>query len=707
MRTLAGQALACILATVACQTLLSILWSLRPGDGQNRGAVPMPRRDWPPQPSGPAVLSARLRVDQVVLHRLRPSPCVTLDWWPADKCDYGDCPWANASLLTADLDNPLLRTVVRALSPLTLRVGGSLADQVTYAGIPNARPAVSPRSCASVAPFTRDETRRIGFRGGCLPWERWLGAHKFCQKEGCHLFFSVNALRGRSRERCPDGTLCRRLPRGARPGCCTNYTGDWDSRNLRALLRATAAAGHRPAGLAFGNEIAGEHGIEAHLPPLQYARELRAFGALVRTVWPEKPPLLLAPDSNSLDASWLAAWLDELWKDLPPAAPPSPAADGSAAKRAADGAPPARQPLDYVSHHMYPLSAGGESGGALLGKLLDPKHLEQSAERLRGMARAVRNHSKGNAKLCVSETGGAYNSGARGLTDAYASGFWWLPLLGALGQHSHDFACRQALIGGRYALLDLERGEPSPDFYATLLWRRLMSPKALRASKWGMGRPGAPAGAAGMAGTADLAAASPPPPANATGASGRKLRFLRAYAHCARAAASAEGLNSEGGIVVLAINLSPVTTHHVHVDLPGTPADEANVTARVDFVLTAPAARRQPGEPADGQAAGGAEFPADVDLASRTVLLNGLPLAMSDGELPAMAGEPSVGQLIELPPLSFGFFAFPSARNSACMTPEQLVEQRRAEKRADEERKKKRKKAREKEREKRLAQQGQ
>lgn len=25
--------------------------------------------------------------------------CATLDWWPEDKCDYGQCPWGKAGIL--------------------------------------------------------------------------------------------------------------------------------------------------------------------------------------------------------------------------------------------------------------------------------------------------------------------------------------------------------------------------------------------------------------------------------------------------------------------------------------------------------------------------------------------------------------------------------------------------------------------------------
>ena len=371
----------------------------------------------------------RLHVDNLVLHRLSPrvQACVSLDWWPDDKCDYDDCPWANSSLLTLDFADPLVVSAMRALSPVALRVGGSLADQVVYA-----TPESGGDATPGCEPFVRDPGRRLGFRGGCLPWSRWTRLFAFCEQVDCQVYFSVNALHGRVRAACPPGTRCRELPRAERPACCTNYTGGWDGANLHALLRASAAAGLRPTGLAYGNELAGAHSIEARLPAAQYADEVLRLGAMARSVWPLSPPLLLAPDST-WDEAWFGDFVGNLsWPQRPEAddgaSPPSSSAaaasssTSSSSAAASASASAARRPVDVLTHHMYPLGAGDLA--EMHAKVLSPKHLDGTNDRLKQAARLVRNRTGGVAEVGVSETGGAYNSGQRGTTDAFASTFW-------------------------------------------------------------------------------------------------------------------------------------------------------------------------------------------------------------------------------------------------------------------------------------------
>lgn len=52
--------------------------------------------------------------------------CVTMDWWPPQKCDYGVCAWGSTGVLNNDFSQEALINAVKALSPVTLRIGGSL-----------------------------------------------------------------------------------------------------------------------------------------------------------------------------------------------------------------------------------------------------------------------------------------------------------------------------------------------------------------------------------------------------------------------------------------------------------------------------------------------------------------------------------------------------------------------------------------------------
>lgn len=243
------------------------------------------------------------------------------------------------------------------------------------------------------------------------------------------------------------------------------------------------------------------------------------------------------------------------------------------------------------------------------------------AARMPQAARVLSNRSGGVARLSVSETGGAYNSGQDGVTNAFVSGFWWNDLLGALSKHGHAFACRQSLVGGRYALLDLRSGQPSPDFYSTWLWRTLMSPKALRVVRWStrLRNASVPARAPNASAGPRRAPPPPPPAPDAT-------PLLRAYAHCARS--STPLLNERGGVSVLMLNLGEDAAS-ITVELPG--ADEEGGLARIDYVLTADT------------------------LGSRSVRLNAKRLrALPNGSLPLLQGTRARGRRLSLPPLSFG-----------------------------------------------------
>ena len=92
---------------------------------------------WSKPPATASVDLLRLSPSHIHTTLASVRTCVSIDFWPPNKqCRAGSCPWEKASVLAAYLDDPLLVAAVGALLPLTIRVGGSLADQITYTNIP-------------------------------------------------------------------------------------------------------------------------------------------------------------------------------------------------------------------------------------------------------------------------------------------------------------------------------------------------------------------------------------------------------------------------------------------------------------------------------------------------------------------------------------------------------------------------------------------
>lgn len=349
--------------------------------------------------------------------------CATLDWWPPQKCDYGTCSWDHASLLNLDLSNPLLQNAIKAFSPLKIRLGGTLQDEVVYHVGKKGEPCV---------PFARDQSAMFGFSGGCLPMWRWDELNLFFQSVGCQVAFGLNALYGRT---------------GAK-----HSGGPWDPTNALDFIRYTHDKGYNISAWEFGNELSGS-GIGTSISAEQYAADVKELCRIVKEMYADQPspPLLVAPD-GFFDKEWTTRFLQALG---------------------------AEDSVNVVSHHIYNLGAGVDSD--LMQKILDPSYLDNEAPTFRALKDTLEQYGHGVSPW-VGEAGGAYNSGHNLITNAFAMGFWYLDQLGMSATFGTKSYCRQSLVGGNYGLLNTTTFVPNPDYYGALLWHRLMGAKVLAAN---------------------------------------------------------------------------------------------------------------------------------------------------------------------------------------------------------------------------------
>lgn len=89
--------------------------------------------------------------------------------------------------------------------------------------------------------------------------------------------------------------------------------------------------------------------------------------------------------------------------------------------------------------------------------------------------------------VILGETAGHNGNGRHGFTDSFISGFYWLELLGTTAQRAnvaHVF--RQELVGHSYALVGAVENytegtalTPTPDYFSSVLWKRLVGTQVL------------------------------------------------------------------------------------------------------------------------------------------------------------------------------------------------------------------------------------
>jgi len=356
-----------------------------------------------------------------------------------------------------DFERPRLRALASELAPSILRIGGSDADRVFY-DFEEPPLGEAPEGYEYV--FTR---------------EQYDGVFEFAEAVGFDVMFTVNG-----------GPATR------------DESFAWQPDNARVLFEYTVAQGYEVTLWELINEpnaFRAIHGLDQDLMATQLAADYEVFDALLEEVIPD----------GRIGGPSVAWWpvlgeLDPLFDDF----------------LAAGGG----DHLDVMTWHYYPqqsVRCPVAARRAEQDTMLQPRNLDE-VTRWAADVEEQTEAATSATEVWLGESGNAQCGGQPDVSDAFAGSFWWLDQLGLLATRGQKVTVRQTLSGSNYGVLDEATLDPNPDYWASVLWRRLMGTEVLEVL-------------------------------------GNEDRMLRAYAHC----------GAEGGVTWVLLNLSQEEA--VEVDL--------------------------------------------------------------------------------------------------------------------------------------------
>lgn len=314
-----------------------------------------------------------------------------------------------------DFTREALINLTAPLAPAFLRIGGSEADAVYY----DFGDAPDPLPEGYDHVFTQAQ---------------FDGLNAFAQALDLDVMFNLNAGPG---------------PRDA--------DRVWHADQAERLIEYAVAQGYDVPVWELGNEINGFllfHGFA--ISGEAYAADLAEARAVLDRHAPEA--ILTGPSA----AYWPVVG------ELAPVTADILEADGGAS-------------IGVITWHFYPqqsVRCPVQSRAAGPEVMLTPAALNEVAI----WAAEVEAHRDAHAPgvpIWLGETGNAQCGGAPGVSDRFAGSFWWLDQLGTLARRGHAVVVRQTLSGSNYGLLGELDLFPSPDYWASVLWKRLMGETVL------------------------------------------------------------------------------------------------------------------------------------------------------------------------------------------------------------------------------------
>ncbi|XP_002170740.3 heparanase [Hydra vulgaris] len=265
--------------------------------------------------------------------------------------------------------------------------------------------------------------------------------------------------------------------------------GNWDSSNTKKLFEYIVHMNYN-VNFELGNEfdLFPDH-LNFTLKAEQYAADFIVLRKIMNEVFKQKQIKLYGPDVATLNRyNLFQTFLKSIEEGI----------------------------LDGVTfHHYYSSSDDINPENFTKIKYLD-SFIDYGLEAV-SIVKSSLSHWFRIPQVWIGETSSTFGGGSESAGNSFAAGFLWLDKLGLAAQMGINVVLRQSFKGGKYSLVDANFN-PTPDYWSSLLYKRLVGQKVL----------------------------------NLTGflEHGRDIRM---YAHCTN---TENGVYKSGSVVLIVININ-------------------------------------------------------------------------------------------------------------------------------------------------------
>lgn len=325
-----------------------------------------------------------------------------------------------------DLSNPRIRELAVALSPARLRLGGTMSDRLIFSKNDNQISCEKPcpkenhsKHCTIIKKLCKHEILPFFVMTG----SKWSAINEFCNATDLKLLFTMNVL--------------------------LRDEHGWNDHNAKELLDYSKQR-QFDVDWQLGNEPNSfKHVFNETITPKMLAHDFEKLRKLLNH-WGYKKSLLVGPDTTRPQPTRpdCLIYMDEFL------------GNGS-------------HFIDVRSWHQYYLN----SRTATLEDFWNPDTLDLLKGQIEEMNNITDKYKQ--IPMWLTETSSSYGGGAPGLSNSFAGSPLWIDKLGLSAKHNITTVIRQSFIGKYYGLIS-EDLEPLPDWWLSVLYKKLVGNKVLK-----------------------------------------------------------------------------------------------------------------------------------------------------------------------------------------------------------------------------------